>query len=371
MSFHDARLRFLAQALGSQSCDALLVTKPQNVFYLTAGRFEAAYLLATPKKTILILPNEDCSQTAIIPSVEVQSAASDEAAVESLAKLLALQGVKTLGVEGHHLNLQQTAALAERLPRAKLHPCDSVVEGVRATKDLSEVESIRHAADVAARVWLMSTVMLAPADTEDGLEAAAHALAWRAGGRLANRRPVRLGVGTGFEAADPSPLVGEVSKLTFDVTAAGTYHSRLVRSMRSPFPAPTTRTSKGERVGRNFDAVFKAVCDAHDAAAASLRDGVSVAEVYGACLEVARKAGFANALSPALGHGVGLEPVEGPSITAAAGPILTSGMVVHVAPKITFSGWGGVSIGDDYVIRGGRATRLGTTGRVAPTAATR
>ncbi|MDR3358637.1 MAG: aminopeptidase P family protein [Desulfovibrio sp.] len=103
----------------------------------------------------------------------------------------------------------------------------------------------------------------------------------------------------------------------------------------------------GEKSGPahfRFDRVYGLVREAQRAALAVMRPGVTGREAYLAARGVLEKAGEAQAFTHGLGHGVGLETHEAPSLNVHNEHPLEAGMVVTVEPGLYYPDWGGVRL---------------------------
>lgn len=363
MNFHQSRIKAFLQLLPSEQVDAFLVSNPTNLNYFLGLSSQDGQLMISAKKCVYFTSSEGEITRPSLDAVEVYDVPSKNEIVPALAKQLSSLGVKALGVEGDHLTWTQATALIEQLPKIAVQPVKTTIERLRALKDPGEVEFIRSANDLAGRAWRMMSVMLTEGDTEAQLGQLVEQYIRRIGGRLATTdEPVRLGLNTGTRGNEQES-VSEVSKLLFDVTVSNGYNARLVRSMKTPFAVSPSRKNKRERLAYNYDNVMAATVAAQTAAVAQMKEGATAGEVFAACRESLEKSGFAAALDPVLGHGIGLQPVEYPVVRAGSGEVLKSGMVINLTPRLSFPDWGGVAIGDAYVIRGNQAIRLSSTPR--------
>jgi Xaa-Pro aminopeptidase len=75
--------------------------------------------------------------------------------------------------------------------------------------------------------------------------------------------------------------------------------------------------------------------------------------------EVISRAGYGEAFTHSLGHGIGLEVHEPPWLSQARGErLLQAGMVFSIEPGVYLPGWGGVRIEDLVVLEADGARLL-------------
>jgi len=104
------------------------------------------------------------------------------------------------------------------------------------------------------------------------------------------------------------------------------------------------------RPSKEARAFYAAVLEAQRTAIASVRAGVTVAEVDEAARSVLRKAKLAKYFTHSTGHGLGLEIHEAPRLAAGQAQKLEAGMVVTIEPGAYVPGKWGVRIEDVVVV---------------------
>jgi Xaa-Pro aminopeptidase len=122
-------------------------------------------------------------------------------------------------------------------------------------------------------------------------------------------------------------------KLDFGALFAG-YHSDMTRTVAFGEPAPELRQ------------IHEVVTLAQEAGIEAVRAGVSGAEADRASRTVIEAAGHGERFGHSLGHGIGLEIHEGPTLRAGGEDVLPAGTVVTVEPGVYVPGLGGVRIED-------------------------
>jgi Xaa-Pro aminopeptidase len=105
----------------------------------------------------------------------------------------------------------------------------------------------------------------------------------------------------------------------------------------------------GEPTARQIE-IHDLVLRAHDAAIEAVRPGVTTGEVDAAARNVIAAAGLGDRFFHRVGHGLGLEAHEDPSLDPGSTTVLEPGMTFTIEPGIYIPLWGGVRIEDDVVV---------------------
>jgi Xaa-Pro aminopeptidase len=340
------RLRATAAERG---LDAVLVTNLLNVRYLTGFTgSNGALLLRTDGADLFGTDGRYTTQAGTqVPDVELLI---DRSTVAGLAAEAVRRGGGRIGYESHDVTVDGLAALESVLVDAaaggtvpELTSVRRAVEAQRAIKDDDEIESLRRACAIADRALaeLAAEGALRPGRTEQQV------------GRELDARMLALGaeapsfetiVATGANSAIPHHRpdatelrAGDFLKLDFGATVDG-YHSDMTRTVVLGEPADWQRE------------VYELVAASQAAGRAALAVGTDVVAVDEAAREVIAEAGHAEHFTHGLGHGVGLEIHEAPSIGPLGAGTLAAGMAVTVEPGVYLPGHGGVRIEDTLVV---------------------
>lgn len=127
--------------------------------------------------------------------------------------------------------------------------------------------------------------------------------------------------------------------------------------LKSGYWGDLTRTFVRGRPARRIQEIYAAVCAAQKAALARVKAGVPAKVVHNAAVELFNRSGFctgkragqAFGFTHTLGHGVGLEVHEPPSVSPF-GPTLQAGQVVTIEPGLYYPGKYGCRMEDLAVV---------------------
>ena len=119
-----------------------------------------------------------------------------------------------------------------------------------------------------------------------------------------------------------------------------------------------TRTFLIGNVPSQLREIYDAVREAQEVGIRELRSGKSCRSVDRAVREFLEKKGFGEYFVHSLGHGIGVEVHESPTLSSKSNEVLRKGNVVTVEPGVYIPGLGGVRIEDDCYVTENRAFSL-------------
>ena len=351
---HDSRRQRLLPFLAQENLDALLITHPVNVSYLTGFSGDSSYLILTKSKTILVSDGRFTTQLAEeCPVLETEIRPPSQTVVEAAGGVLNKLGLNSVGFENGHITVAMAEKLRELVPTVNWKGSPDRVERLRAIKDADEIGQIRLAIDLAQRAFAMFRAMLRLDDTEKELADALEMDVRRVGATSTSFPPiVAVGERSALPHAPPSAKrVREAPLLLVDWGACGPFLGGWAPS--APYKSDLTRVLLTHNNGR-YDSKLKEVVDvvlrAQQSAIQALRPGIAAKVVDEAARTVIAQAGYGDFFNHGLGHGIGLEIHETPFLKAGNETILQPGMVITVEPGIYLPGWGGVRIEDDVLV---------------------
>ncbi|HEX6548740.1 MAG TPA: Xaa-Pro peptidase family protein [Candidatus Dormibacteraeota bacterium] len=342
------RLRTWLQESGA---GAAWISDPVSIAYLTGFHTE-------PHERLMGLAVRAGGAVLVVPGLEEDAATSAARGVEVLVwrdgehpfgvAARALAGAEALAVEKHHLTLAMAEALSEAAGVERLVDAGPTLLRMRLHKSEDEVERLRRAAEATDRVTAAIIDWLHPGQTELEVAARLSALIGGEGCTLSFESIVQAGPNSALPHLRPTGRRlqrGDLVLLDFGAAWQG-------------YRADTTRMAViGEPDARQVE-VNQVVLQAHDAAIARVRAGVTTGQVDAAAREVIERAGLGDRFIHRVGHGLGLEAHEAPSLDPGSELVLEPGMVITIEPGVYIPGWGGVRIEDDVVVDEGGARVL-------------
>ena len=343
-SLTDARLSALRSLLDDRALDGLLLSRSANKRYYSGFRLGdaegptsgyAGTLLVT-RDAALILADSRYTEQAEHEAPGWSVVPTSRAFHEELPPLLLAHGVGALGMEAAVVSHADWAALAEAAPGVELHAIDDELVPLRIHKTPDEVDAIARACALtdACFTHLLDWVKAGMTEQQVAWEIEAFFRGHGAEG-LAFDTIVLAGPRAAMPHGRPSSATvepGNVLLIDFGCIVDG-YRSDMTRTL---FVGDVP-----EDIRRYHDAVR----EAQALAIAGLRHGVNGQEVDAVARDRIAREGV-EPYGHGLGHGIGLETHEPPSLRKSVAFTLEAGMVFSVEPGIYLPGVTGIRIED-------------------------
>lgn len=260
--------------------------------------------------------------------------------------LLRTAAAGMIGFEADAITVSAHGALRRALDERgdiELTPTSGMVEELRAVKDPGEINALLRACGVADQAFaeLIEAGGIRPGRTERevGLD-----LDQRMRVLGASDPSFETIVATGANSAIPHHRptaavlgAGDLVKFDFGATVDG-YHSDMTRTVVLGEPADWQRE------------IHELVLAAQRAGREACVVGANGADIDQASRDVITDAGYGDRFTHGLGHGLGLQVHEAPSLAAGSASIMAADMCVTVEPGVYLPGRGGVRIEDSGVV---------------------
>ena len=359
MQFTPQRLDKVHKAMRREEIDTLLITRRQDVQYLTGYKRKGvnipiACLITENHQPQLILPNKpelvtpsDSMMARIRPfdetSSDVWSRARGSAfwnQITHILKELGLTG-SMIGLQHDWLSVLEFEKLKQALPEAGFKDFSTNLWKLRHTKDAAEIDAIRQAVnigEIGIRTAL-EVVNIGKSEIEASLEIES---AMRAAG--GQQRGIRAAVLSGAQAYLPftEPKAARISAddlVVLDITVSHSgYFGEVARTIHLGKPSDKQR--------KLFDYVLNATKQIEK----RLKPGVQIKDVAEKSAKKLGKSYPAGTIVYPFGNSIGLDLYEPPYIVPDVQQSLRAGMVFSIHPTGFARGVGAVKIADVLLI---------------------
>ncbi|MEO0254897.1 MAG: aminopeptidase P family protein [candidate division WOR-3 bacterium] len=326
------RVEFLKNLLEVNEADGFFINNLQNVFYLTGFTGSSGYVLITRNKNYFL--------------TDFRYMLQSKKEVSNLFKIVIIKKFdeifdllkegKTLLCEKESLTLDLYEELKKK--KLKIKPISSPVLDLRVYKNEEEIEKIRKAQKFSEKVLKKALSILKPDKTKE-IELA-----------LEIEYEMKR---NGFQVAFPTIVAsGKHSALPHakprNVTIKN--NSILLIDMGSVYKGYHSDMTRTFWVGNNppdwFKEIYEITLNALSMVEEKIKIGMHVRDVDNIARSYITERGYGEKFGHGLGHGVGIEIHEKPSLSPRGKEIIDKGMVFTIEPGIYLENKGGVRIED-------------------------
>lgn len=333
-------LKKIKQTLTDENIDGFLITNAVNIRYVTNFTGSESILLITPECDYLFTDFRYTEQAhQDIPWIKiVEKKNSLERTI--CGKLKRLK-IKKLYIESLYLTVCQYHEIIEGNAGIHLIPTKGIVEKYRKRKTDQELAKIRTAIHIAERAYDVVRKKIRTGISEKRI---ADFLEYEIRNQGGERSSFEIICAAGQRASLPHAratnriIQGKEAVLIDWGVCFQFYNSDL------------TRVHFMDKISPEYRKIYQIVLDAQSFAIDSVKPGRKARDVDYAARNYIEKKGFAKCFGHGVGHGIGLEVHEGPTINGRSKEILEENMVFTVEPGIYIPGWGGVRIEDMVLV---------------------
>lgn len=375
----QARAVHFQDYLRSQGIDgALLVQRADTLYFSGTAQNVHFYVPKTGRPVVLVYRDFARAQA------ESSWGAIPLTGLSKIPELIQGSGLplpQVLGLEFDVLPVAQFERYRKLFPTVALKDISGAIRRQRAVKSAWEIERLQEAAEIYPQVLEYAQTILRPGMTElelDGLlEGKARALG--NGGYVRTRgfgSEFHFGAVTaGARAAVPSSFDGPaVGQGLWPEQPSGASEAEILAG--EPIVVDTVNVVRGYQVDQTrilamgdlseeLKKAYALACEIEEILCRNLVPGQTAGEVYDKIIAWVKEntpysenfMGYGPSRVSFVGHGVGLELDELPTISRGAKEVLVPGMVIAVEPKFVFPGVGVVGIEDTVVVADAEGAR--------------
>jgi len=335
------RLNALIKNLEAQKIDALIVSKPENIFYLTSFASDSAALVITPKKSFAITDFRyaEAADRQIIGRFELVVLNNTlNTFARAIAHVLDKQKVKRIGFEPHAVTFAQYKNMKIAAGTRSLIPVEGMVESLREIKDAEEIRGLLKALSITKATLKEVRQMLKPQATESAIL------------RYIKESFIQKGAeGAAFEPiVATQPGASQPHYKTLSEKKLGNNKPILIDlgAKYEGYNSDLTRMCPLGKINTKFTRLYKILIDAQKKAIDLIKPGAKISNVDSAARQYIAGKGFGKFFGHSLGHGIGLETHERPTINYRNEGRVKEGMIFTVEPGIYLPGYGGLRVED-------------------------
>jgi Xaa-Pro aminopeptidase len=344
--FKRRRKKVIKLAQNETDLDAMLVTDPIGVRYLTGFSDSGAAVLFDGAKASLITSlmfkdraPAECPGTDIV--------ITDKSLPSAVSELKKDNGYKKIGLQKELTNLKAYEALASSISKKHIALSSAVVMECRAVKDEEEIRLTQKAvtiAEKAFRALMNEGARFFIGKTEKQLSAElSYRMQYLGADRQSFPNGIIVGSGPNSAGAHHVPTDRKVRKnepVLFDFGAlVDGYCSDVTRVVFT-----------GKKIDPRLRDIYHLVREAHSLAIRAIKPRRKASAIDKVARDHIMQGGYKEEFRHGLGHAIGMEVHEAVRFTQTDHTLLKKHMVMTVEPGVYIKGFAGVRLEDDVLV---------------------
>lgn len=332
------RILRLREKIKSENIDGVLISNPQNVRYFSQFTGSLGYLIITDNISILITDFRYIEQAKKQTDFQVEK--YEGKLTEIINRYLVSNGVKKLGIEESFITYDWYKKLSSNLSVQFIN-IDENIKKLRVIKDRNEIIDIRKAVQIAEKSLESIIKIIKPGISEKQIVLE---LEYELKKNGADGLSFDTIVASGSNSSLPHAIPTD-KKIEFGDFVLIDFGCRY-----NGYCSDMTRTFIVGQASQKQKDIYNIVLEAQKKSLDYILADKICKDVDKIARDTINNYGYGDNFGHSLGHGVGLDVHEGPTLSQSIDTVLEEGMVVTVEPGIYIEKFGGVRIEDMVII---------------------
>jgi Xaa-Pro dipeptidase len=347
----NQRLQSLSKWLKEQNYSFAFLTSTSNVFYLTNfytnphERLLGLFVFPDYEEPLLVCPSMEVEQAKQAgwqyDIIGYSDSGSPWELIHKALKKRNIKEVERMAVEKEQLSYQRAEELMNRYPAAQLFSVETKMNDLRLIKNKKEIDILADAAKLADFGVEVGVQALKEGITEmEVLAVIEYELKKKGVREMSFSTMVLFGEKSGQPHGNPGQRkLNQGDFVLFDLGA-----------VLDGYCSDITRTVAFKNVNDRQKKVYDLVLKAQLETLKLCKPGVRIGDLDQTARTIIEDGGYGKFFPHRIGHGLGIEVHEYPSMNEKNDGLLQEGMVFTIEPGIYLPDLGGVRIEDDVLI---------------------
>ncbi|MFC5602475.1 M24 family metallopeptidase [Sporosarcina koreensis] len=339
-----SRIEKFIEYMEVNEIDIAFITLPNSIYYFTGFNSNPherffSLLISLDKNPVLILPELDLDGATSKSSIQnFLSYKDDEDPMEIVKGFVKRK--KKCGLEKSHLTMSRFEGISSAINAMTYVDIDEAIQKMKVIKSQDEVEKIKKAIHISDAALLEALKKVKPGVSEYEIAAEIQYQRLKLGADGGG-----LMVVSGEKSALPHGRTGDrkLKEGDFLLIDGGV--------LKDGYVSDITRTFGVGEVTNQQKEMYETVLAANLAAIGAVEPGVSFSTLDMIARDIITRDGYGEYFTHRLGHGMGMNNHEYPSIHGLNTDAAQVGMVFTIEPGIYVPDVGGVRIEDDVLVK--------------------
>lgn len=344
------RIKKIIRSLSEKRLDSLLVSSLPNIFYLTGLKIEGYLLLNLNDKPIIFTDFRYLLQAQeTVKNLNIDLAIYEYNIFRFIARKIKKLSLQKIGFEADKISYKEIEEFKKNLGE-KLIPTFQLIEEQRKIKDRDEIDSIKKSVKITEETfsYLKDIIYEGLSEKFIAIEAEKF-MKLKADNELAFPPIVAAGTSSAYPHHLPQEKNKVKGKTPLLIDLGSKYRG---------YCSDLTRVFFLSKMPDYPRKILDIVKKAKEISIKEAKEGIPIKNLDKKARDYIEKKGFAKFFKHSLGHGVGLEVHEPPSINSKNEEVLKEGMVITIEPAIYLPGKFGIREESMLLIKSNKAEVL-------------